>query len=68
MGRLSRPQLDFVPYKNTVNLMAKKKNVGGRPRQTAEHHSGPDAAKNFHEHMKRVVAVPKAHVAKPKVS
>jgi len=42
--------------------VSKPKNVGGRPKHKAEHHSGPDAAQNFHDHMRAIVAVPKKHV------
>jgi len=46
--------------------VAKKKNVGGRPKHKAEHHFGPDAAKNFYDHMRAIIAVPKKRVVSTK--
>jgi len=48
--------------------VSKRKNVGGRPKHTAEHHSGPAAAQNFHNHMRAIIAVPKKHVLSRKAT
>lgn len=49
-----------------VNPMPKKKNPGGRPKQKAEFHEGPNASRNFVDQMKRLVTVPKKQVVTPK--